>query len=59
MKKTFLLSLLCFLLSPALLFAQGPPSPQPGMAPRAPMPPRGGVTAPPELGAWWKNSEVV
>ncbi len=58
MKKTFLLFLVCFLLSPALIFAQGPP-PQSGPAPRAPMPPTGGVTAPPELGAWWKNSEVV
>jgi protein CpxP len=48
-------------LCPLLALAQGtpPPAPPPGAAPRAPMPPSGGVTAPPELGKWWKNSEVV
>ena len=55
---TFLASLL---LCPLLAFAQGtpPPAPPPGAVPRTPMPPTGGVTAPPELGKWWKNSEVV
>ena len=49
------------LLSPLLAFAQGTPplAPPPGAVPRTPMPPRGGITAPPELGKWWKNSVVV
>jgi protein CpxP len=60
MRKTFSLFLAILFLCPALVLAQGsPPPPQPGAAPRAPRPPMGGVTAPPELGAWWKNSEVV
>lgn len=61
MRKTAFLLLAILFLYPALVLAQGtpPPPPPPGAAPRVPMPPMGGVTAPPELGAWWKNSEVV
>lgn len=61
MKKVVFASLAILLLCPLLAFAQGPtpPPPPPGAAPRSPMPPMGGVTAPPELGKWWKNSEVV
>jgi len=54
--KTVFAFLAILLLCPALAFAQGPastpPPHQPGVAPRAPM-------GPPELGKWWKNSEVV
>lgn len=60
MRKTAFAFLAILLLCPILALAQGPTPPPPqGPAPRAPMPPTGGVTAPPELGAWWKNSEIV
>lgn len=54
MTKTAFPFLAILLLCPVLALAQAstPPPPQPGGAPRAPMPPR-------ELGAWWKNSEIV
>jgi protein CpxP len=55
MRKSILAFLAIVLLCPGLALGQAPtppPAPQPGMAPRAPMPP-------PELGKWWKNSEVV
>lgn len=54
MRKTVLALLAILLLCPALAFGQAstPPPPQPGAAPRAPMPP-------PELGKWWKNSDIV
>jgi Spy/CpxP family protein refolding chaperone len=53
MRKAVFAFLALLLLCPVLAFAQGPtPPPQPGMAPRAPM-------APPELGKWWKNSDVA
>ncbi|MGH9492633.1 MAG: Spy/CpxP family protein refolding chaperone [Terriglobales bacterium] len=54
MRKLVFVFLAILLLCPVLAFGQAPtpPPPQPGAAPRGPMPP-------PELGKWWKNSEVV
>jgi len=54
MRKTVLAFLAILLLYPALAFGQAstPPPGRPGEAPRAPMPP-------PELGKWWKNSDIV
>ena len=59
MRKTVLAFLAILFLCPALALGQGPPPPPPGAAPRTPMPPTGGVVAPPELGKWWKNSDIV
>ena len=61
MRKTVLAFLAILFLCPVLALGQGPTPPPapPGAVPRAPMPPTGGVTAPPELGKWWKNSDVV
>ena len=66
MRKTVFTLLAILLLCPMLAFAQSPTPPpqQPGVAPRAPMPPQPGMVPrtpmpPPELGKWWKNSEVV
>ena len=61
MKRTVLAFLAIFLFCPALALGQGspPPPPPPGAVPRTPLPPPGGVVAPPELGKWWKNSDVV
>ena len=61
MRKTVLAFLAIFLFCPALALGQGstPPPPPPGAVPRTPLPPTGGVVAPPELGKWWKNSDVV
>lgn len=54
MRKPVFAFLAIVLLCPVLALGQAstPPPPPPGMAPRAPMPP-------PELGKWWKNSDVV
>lgn len=54
MRKSLFAFLAILLLCPMLAFGQGPTPPpqQPGVALRAPMPP-------PELGKWWKNSDIV
>ena len=66
MSKTIFAFLAILLLCPLMALAQGPtPPPQhPPMAQRSPMPPQPGAAPrapmpPPQLGKWWKNSDVV